>query len=192
MRGPTRTTQPEEGAALRDWRERSGFRQSELAERAKISQNLLSLLEAGKRNFTKDSSEKIYRAVKELNAERAERLNEISVNRDSESLEIEHLQRKGAPKEDLRRVASILAKKVQVLRAQNESLRAMNQNPQIAELQRAWMEQNIKPLTAKITDLESQIADLRRLAGLKTEAIGKEAEAQDLQEQIEQRVRKGK
>jgi predicted transcriptional regulator len=77
-------TQPQEGLNLRKWRKRFNVKQSELARRAGIYQSLLSLLEAGKRDFTKETSEKIYRVVKELNVERAGRLAAVALQIEEE------------------------------------------------------------------------------------------------------------
>jgi transcriptional regulator with XRE-family HTH domain len=193
MRIPKRSTQPEEGAALSAWRQRSGIKQSELAKRAGLSQNLICLLEAGKRNFTKDSGDKIYRAMKEFDAERAERLTAVALNRDSRTLEIQYLQRKGASNQEREQLVSMLIRENELLRSQLEGSRQTTQQqigPLIAEASEVWMERNIKPLTAEITELRNQLADMHRLLALKADAVGKEAQAQDLQEQIEQRVKK--
>jgi transcriptional regulator with XRE-family HTH domain len=190
MRARNRTTQPEEGIALRKWREGIGIKQSDLAKRAGLSQNLVSLLEAGKRNFTKDASDKIYRAMKEMNAQRAEQLTSIALNRDSRQVALEETRQQSK---------SALVKKILTLQQELDSERRARQQdaqrqlgPFISEITDLMIERNIKPLTAKITELESQIADLQRLVGLKTEAVAKESQAQDLQEEIEQRVKKGK
>jgi transcriptional regulator with XRE-family HTH domain len=189
------STQPQEGIDLRRWRETHNVKQLDLAKRAGISQNLLSLLEAGKRNFTKDSSEKIYRAVKELNAERAERLTAIALNQDSRSLEIDYLRRKGASKQEREQLVSMLLHENELLRSRMLAYQQKDQReigPLLAEMQAAWMERNLKPVTDELAEVRRQLADVQRLVGLKTEAIVKEAQAQDLQEQIEQRVRHGK
>ena len=189
MRTPNRTTQPEEGIALRKWREGIGIKQSELAKRAGLSQNLVSLLEAGKRNFTKDASDKIYRAMKGLNAQRAEQLTSIALNRDSRQVALE---------ESRRQSKAALVKEILTLRQELDSERRARQQdaqrqlgPFISEVTELMIERNIKPLIAKITELESQVADLQRLVGIKTEAIAREADAEALQQEIEQRVKKG-
>jgi transcriptional regulator with XRE-family HTH domain len=177
------STQPQEGIDLRRWRETHNVKQLDLAKRAGISQNLLSLLEAGKRNFTKDSSEKIYRAVKELNAERAERLTAIALTQDSR---IVALQDKSTPVRELRRIALELANE-NIARREQPQKEQREIGAVLAEAQALWLERNLKPVTEELAELRRELADVRRLAGLKAEAIAKEAEAQDLQEQIEQR-----
>jgi transcriptional regulator with XRE-family HTH domain len=187
------STQPQEGIDLRRWRETHNVKQLDLAKRAGVSQNLLSLLEAGKRNFTKDSSEKIYRAVKELNAERAERLTAIALNQDSRSLEIDYLRRKGASKQEREQLVAMLLHENELLRSRMLAHQQKEQReigPLLAEMQAAWMERNLKPVTEELAEVRRQLADVQRLVGLKTEAIVKEAQAQDLQEEIEQRVKK--
>jgi transcriptional regulator with XRE-family HTH domain len=190
MRTPNRTTQPEEGAALRKWREAVGIKQSVFAKRAGLSQNLVSLLEAGKRNFTQDSSGKIYKAQAELNAEHAERLTAIALNRDSR---IVALQDRATPPHEVRRIALALANEIIAMRERTKQPKDQREIGAIlAEAQGLWMERNLKPVTEELSELRRQVADLQRLVGLKTEALASEAQAQDLQEQIEQRVRKGK
>lgn len=177
---------------MREWRERNGIKQSELARRAGVFQNLLSLLEAGKRNFTKDSSDKIYRAVKALEAERAARLTDIALNRDSRQVELENLH--VLSKKELTRRVLTQAREISALLSEVQGFRqkaGQELSPLISKITDLMIERNIKPLTAKITELESQIADLRRLTGIETERLAKEVEAQDLREQIEQRVKKG-
>jgi transcriptional regulator with XRE-family HTH domain len=195
------STQPQEGIDLRRWRESHNVKQSELAKRAGLSGNLLCLLEAGKRNFTKDSSDKIYRAVKELNAERAERLTAIALNQDSQGVAFDEiLTDKKAPARELKRALLLQREQLQALRAQLQAYQ-QKERRELAPLQEAWMERNVKPLTEQITkqeaehkaeiaELKSQLADMHRLVALKADAVGKEAQAQDLQEQIEQRVKR--
>jgi transcriptional regulator with XRE-family HTH domain len=193
MNKPKTSTQPKEGADLRTWRERTGVNQSELARRAGIKQSLLSRLEAGKRVFTKDSSERIYKAVKELNAERAQRLTAIALNRDSQSFALELLRDKKTPTRDVKRMALIVADENAAMRAQLQAYREKEKleiGPAIAELREQIMEQEIKPLTAELNKVRHELADMRRLVGMKTEAVAKEAEAEDLQQEIEQRVRR--
>jgi len=193
MRTPNRTTQPEEGIALRKWREGIGIKQSELAKRAGLSQNLVSLLEAGKRNFTKDASDKIYRAMKELNAQRAEQLTSIALNRDSRQVAREELHR--TSKKDLVKKVLIQDKEIDSLRSQLQGSQQFMQQqigPLIAEAQEAWTERNLKPVTEELSEVRRELADMHRLLALKADSVGKEAQAQELQEQIEQRVRKGK
>jgi predicted transcriptional regulator len=60
------STQPDEGAELRKMREQVGMTQTDLAKRAGVSLNLISMLEAGHRNFTNRSREKIYRVLVEV------------------------------------------------------------------------------------------------------------------------------
>lgn len=198
---PKRTTQPEEGAALREWREGIGVKQSVLAKRAGLSQNLVSLLEAGKRNFTEDSSEKIYRAQRELNAERAEKLTAVALTQDSRSVAIERLRHSLLDKKtpalarDFAQLALRFAANEESLRSRLHELQQKEEQkigPAIAELKEQIMEHEIKPLTAELNKMRHELADMRRLVGIKTEAAGKQAEAEDLQEQIGQRVRRGK
>lgn len=208
MRTPKRSTQPEEGAALRYRREAIGVKQSELAEAAKLSQNFVSLLEAGKRNFTNAVSEKIYGAMKELESKNAERLTEIALNRDSRAVAMEELMydaRKKTPARELKRTVLKFASEYVIQRERIQALEEQvrtyqkKERAELEPLQAAWMERNVKPLTEKLTaqdqriaEQDQQIADLHRLLALKANAVGMESQAQDLQEQIEQRVRKGK
>jgi transcriptional regulator with XRE-family HTH domain len=193
---PTRkhSTQPQEGADLRKWREQAGVNQSELARRAGIKQSLLSRLESGERDFTKDSSEKIYKAVKELNAERAERLTAIALNRDLQGVALEELLAdKKTPARELKRALLVQHEQLQSMR---EQLKAYQQKEQreLEPLFAAFVERNVKPLTEKMTEqnrrhAEEMQAAAQSLVALKTEMEEQVRELQQKLEQIEQRTR---
>jgi transcriptional regulator with XRE-family HTH domain len=196
---------------LVDWRNVLNISQMELARAAGVSQKTVSLIERRIKPFSEPARTKIWDAVTRLNRERADRLTHLATTVTSndggmaEALSRKSLRNKSPRNEaaELQKVPKQqLIRRMLMLGRDNEGLRSQLQayqqketrevGPLLAEAQAAWMERNLKPVTEELAEMRRQVADLQRLMAIKTEAIVKEAQAQDLQDEIEQRVKKGK
>lgn len=183
------STQPDEGAELRKMREQVGMTQTELAKRAHVSLNLISMLEAGRRNFTQKSREKIYRVLVE--AEQASRKApsvlttlgalakanpEVAESAWSPLSSFEFINKNFG----LERTVELQNSLIEGLQKENESLKQqLDRDGKIIEmLQDNATIKAALGLVHRVKLLEKDNADLKRLVGLKSEEVHLESEVE--------------
>ena len=197
---------------LVEWRGVLNISQMDLARAAGVSQKTVSLIERRIKPFSEPARTKIWGAVTRLNKERGDRLAHLATTVTSNDGGIARVlsqeasraksprnqaaEMKKLSKQELVRRMLILARDNDAMRLQMQAYEQKEQReigPILAEAQGLWLERNLKPVTEELAEVRRELADMHRLLALKADAVGKEAQAQELQEQYEQqRVRKGK
>jgi len=187
-----------EGRELQKTRESIGVSQTDLARRAGVSQMLVSSIEAGKRPFTVNSREKIYSALAALGREIAQTIHSPTNAETVQELRARYLGIKG-PKlgvEDIPRLIEALDMILVERNAERSKRIHFEQysSPEGRDIIADKMNEYIEQLKSQIlSDTEQRvrdhmlIADLKRLCGIRTEAIVRQEEADALQSEIEQR-----
>ena len=189
---------PEE---LRRVREQLGVTQTELAERAKVKQSLVSAIENGKRPISNRSGEKLWRALGEISYEKKNGVNALRSALQTPGTRtlpgaLEMLKSLGldkTPEQLLKDENRILKDRISNYQSQIETLNAANENlkaqlksyEDLCKLQDrrdAWFQ----PMSDRIISLESKVAELRSLVGLETTAVVSRSEADELKEKIKE------
>ncbi len=187
---------PEE---LRRVREQLGVTQTELAERAKVKQSLVSAIENGKRPISNRSGEKLWRALGEISYEKKNGVNALRSALQTPGTRtlpgaLDMLKSLGldkTPEQLLKDENRILKDRILNYQSQIETLNAANENlkaqlksyEDLCKLQDrrdAWFQ----PMSDRIVSLESKVAELRSLVGLETTAVVSRSEADELKERI--------
>jgi transcriptional regulator with XRE-family HTH domain len=187
---------PEE---LRRVREQLGVTQTELSERAKVKQSLVSAIENGKRPMSNRSGEKLWRALGDISYEKKNGVNALRSALQTPSTRtlpgaLDMLKSLGldkTPEQLLKDENRILKDRILNFEAQIETLNAANENlkaqlksyEDLCKLQDrrdAWFQ----PMSDRIVSLESKVAELRSLVGLETTAVVSRSEADELKERI--------
>ena len=180
-------------------REQLGVTQTELAERAKVKQSLVSAIENGKRPISNRSGEKLWRALGDISYEKKNGVNALRSALQTPSTRtlpgaLDMLKSLGldkTPEQLLKDENRILKDRILNFEAQIETLNAANENlkaqlksyEELCKLQDrrdAWYQ----PMSDRIVSLESKVAELRSLVGLETTAIVSRSEADELKEKI--------
>ena len=187
---------PEE---LRRVREQLGVTQTELSERSKVKQSLVSAIENGKRPISNRSGEKLWRALGDISYEKKNGVNALRSALQTPSTRtlpgaLDVLKALGldkTPEQFLKEENQILKDRVKNYEAQLETANALNETlkaqlksyEELCKLQDrrdAWYQ----PMSDRIVSLESKVAELRSLVGLETTAIVSRSEADELKERI--------
>ncbi len=187
---------PEE---LRRVREQLGVAQTELSERSKVKQSLVSAIENGKRPISNRSGEKLWRALGDISYEKKNGVNALRSALQTPSTRtlpgaLDVLKALGldkTPEQFLKEENQILKDRVKNYEAQLETANALNETlkaqlksyEELCKLQDrrdAWYQ----PMSDRIVSLESKVAELRSLVGLETTAIVSRSEADELKEKI--------
>jgi transcriptional regulator with XRE-family HTH domain len=177
-----------DGAALRKLRREKEITQKELAERAGLDRAYVANIENGNVKFTEDAGEKLWTAVIDLASEKY--ISSGKAAADAATMPpmgtlgwgLEIMERMGiGPKAQEKTKDEIIA----LQQKQIETQAGIIAN--LKELKH-WPE--IEFLLKRMDEMEQRIKDLCQLNGLRTEAVVKTSQADELQEQIEQNLRK--
>jgi transcriptional regulator with XRE-family HTH domain len=183
------------------WRKFLRVTPAELSRRSGISNAFISNVEKGKKPFSEPARTKLWKALHEINKEQQKRLNETPIKEQTpEQKEASeffsnymHMAQSmfANPQERMQSLAEsqkeLIAGQDAQLKLQEAEIARLNTVLELVTKQIDW------PATIKrLEAVEAECADLRRLNGLRAEAIGTTAKADELQEQIEQRAKKEK
>ncbi|SRR6266403_1664807 len=184
-----------EGRDLAKTRESIGVSQADLAKRAGVTQVLISMIEAGKRPFTKNSKDKIYGALSSLGREIAQTVHSPSTEEELQELRMRYLGIKEPALTANERILFELAERAlserNVWMRKSRSFEEISFKPdrifdKLSEYNEE-LKQKIASDAERLVRAEMLIADLYRLCGIRTEAIVKTEEADALHREIEQR-----
>jgi transcriptional regulator with XRE-family HTH domain len=186
---------------LRRVREQLGVTQTELAERAKVKQSLVSAIENGKRPISNRSGEKLWRALGEISYEKKNGVNALRSALQTPGTRtlpgaLDMLKSLGldkTPEQLLKDENRILKDRISNYEAQIETANALNETlkaqlksyEDLCKLQDrrdTWYQ----PMSDRIISLESKVAELRSLVGLETTAVVSRSEADELKEKIKE------
>jgi len=191
------------GESLRQLRKDNGITQQELADRAGLERSYVANIETGNTKFTETAGEALWSALMEIHTEKLERrAKEYTASGDplarfyeAQSAMLEMVCPPPAKTiAQQKEYIALLEKQVETQRGVIETLNAstgFNEAARLlAEMEKLPHWEQIKYLITRIDAMEQKYADLCRLNGLRTEALIKTAEADDLAEQLQERLRK--